>query len=149
IETARGLLTDARVIDLEAKGALRGLGVFDVVICADLLEHLFDPWTTLVEFRSLIAPGGSLILSVPNVRHLTVVAPLLVQGRWEYADSGLLDITHVRFFTEGSIRSMLGEAAYEIVALRRWAGRPLAARAALRLAIGPLRGLFTYQYLLR
>jgi hypothetical protein len=88
-------------------------------------------------------------MSVPNVRHLTVVAPLLFQGRWEYRASGLLDVSHLRFFTERSIRAMLADAGFEIVELHRWPGRPMTGRVLLRLAIGPLSGLFTYQYLVR
>jgi 2-polyprenyl-3-methyl-5-hydroxy-6-metoxy-1,4-benzoquinol methylase len=77
-------------------------GTFDLIVFGDSLEHLQDPWTSLSAARKLLSDDGVLILSVPNVAHFSVVLPLL-RGRWDYADSGLLDRTHLRFFTPQSI----------------------------------------------
>jgi O-antigen biosynthesis protein len=85
---------------------------FDTVIAADILEHLVNPWDLLVRVRSLLAPNAQLLASIPNVRNLGVVAELLVNGRWQYRDRGLLDITHLRFFTLAEIKRMLDETGY-------------------------------------
>jgi len=75
---------------------------FDYIICADVLEHLRDPWTVLGWLTSRIKPGGYLIASVPNVRHWSVVLPLLLKGEWVYRLHGIMDQTHLRFFTRKS-----------------------------------------------
>jgi 2-polyprenyl-3-methyl-5-hydroxy-6-metoxy-1,4-benzoquinol methylase len=72
---------------------------FDLVLCLDVLEHLVDPWAFVAHLQPLLAPGGVVLASIPNVRHARVVLPLLLQGRWQYADAGQLDRTHLRFFT--------------------------------------------------
>jgi 2-polyprenyl-3-methyl-5-hydroxy-6-metoxy-1,4-benzoquinol methylase len=86
----------------------------DLILCLDVLEHLNDPWTTLKRLHNLIAPGGILIVSVPNVQHFSVVLPLLFKGEWRYADSGLLDRSHVKFFTGRSAREMIEGADFHI-----------------------------------
>jgi len=79
----------------------------DVVLCLDVLEHLIDPWSVVKKLHRFLAPGGMLIASIPNVRHYSVVLPLLFKGTWEYAPSGLLDRTHLRFFTKASAVALL------------------------------------------
>lgn len=96
---------------------------FDHVIFADSLEHMADPWAALGEARGLLAPGGQLILSVPNVSHYKVIVQLL-GGKWTYEDLGLLDRTHLRFFTESSIRRDLKDCGFSIVSVRHTALRP-------------------------
>ena len=85
---------------------------FDAVIAADILEHLVNPWDLLVRLRSLLAPDAQLLASIPNVRNLGVVAELLVNGRWQYRERGLLDITHLRFFTLAEMLRMFDETGY-------------------------------------
>ncbi len=75
---------------------------FDTVLCLDILEHLRDPWQTVRLIDSAMAPGATLIISVPNIGHLSVLAPLLLRGRFDYADAGILDRTHLRWFTRDS-----------------------------------------------
>lgn len=75
---------------------------FDVVIAADVLEHLVDPWTVLPQLTAHLRPGGRWIISLPNVRHYGVLRNLLLRDRWDYADSGICDSTHLRFFTTSS-----------------------------------------------
>jgi O-antigen biosynthesis protein len=90
---------------------------FDLVVLADVLEHLPDPWDALAVCRQMLAPGGTVLLSVPNVSHYTVAWPLLL-GRWQYVDAGLLDRTHLRFFTPGSLAGALSQAGLEVVVWR-------------------------------
>ena len=73
----------------------------NAILCLDVLEHMIDPWTTTRKLGALLCPGGVLLASIPNVQNYRVVLPLL-RGRWDYASEGLLDRTHLRFFTRSS-----------------------------------------------
>ncbi len=73
---------------------------FDLILALDALEHLANPWNVVKRLHLLLKPGGSIIASIPNVAHFSVVLPLLVHGRWNYVREGLLDRTHLRFFVE-------------------------------------------------
>ena len=75
---------------------------FDCIIFADVLEHLADPEAVLEVMQTKLVPGGEIIASIPNVRHWSVLKDLL-EGRWEYQDAGILDRTHLRFFTRESV----------------------------------------------
>ncbi len=76
---------------------------FDTILCLDVLEHLIDPWSILDRLvTQFLTPGGTIIITVPNVRHHSVVLPLAVRGRWHYQVAGILDRTHLRFFTRQS-----------------------------------------------
>jgi 2-polyprenyl-3-methyl-5-hydroxy-6-metoxy-1,4-benzoquinol methylase len=88
-------------------------GYFDAITFGDVLEHLRDPHGLLATAKRYLAPGGVIVASIPNVKHWTVVFSLLVQDRWEYTDAGLLDRTHVHFFTLEEIGLMLEETGYE------------------------------------
>ncbi len=70
----------------------------DLVLCLDVLEHLGDPWTMVRCVSPLLAPGGRLILSVPNIRNWKFLWRLATQGDFHYRDAGVLDRTHLRFF---------------------------------------------------
>ncbi len=119
---ARRRLDEVIVADLEDATldwpARLGGRHFDCVIYADVLEHLRDPWSLLAAQRALLAPGGVLVVSVPNVRHYRVVLGLL-RGRWRYEDEGVLDRTHLRFFTRASLLELLAGAGYRMTELRR------------------------------
>lgn len=82
--------------------ALARTGPFDTILALDILEHLVDPWATVRLLDKALRPGGSLIVSIPNVNNLTVVVPLILRGRFEYEDAGVLDRTHLRWFTRQS-----------------------------------------------
>lgn len=89
---------------------------FDVIVCADILEHLSDPARVLGSLNQHLAEGGRVIVSVPNVAHLWVRL-LLLFGRFDYRDRGILDRTHLRFFTRRSFLELLAQAKLEVVAL--------------------------------
>lgn len=81
---------------------------FDLILCLDVLEHMVNPWLVVDRLVSqYLVPGGTLIVSLPNVRHYSVVLPLLFWGRWDYEDAGLLDRTHLRFFTRDTAIRLL------------------------------------------
>ena len=87
---------------------------FDAIVAADVLEHLTDPWTTLERMKSLLAPGGAIVVSVPHASHVCIVACLL-QEDVEYRDWGLLDRTHIRFFGLVNLQAMFRRAGLKIV----------------------------------
>jgi hypothetical protein len=74
-------------------------------VCADVLEHLVDPWETVGKLKKLLKPGGTIVASIPNVGFHRIVRGL-IKGRWHYADAGVLDRTHLRFFTWQGIQEL-------------------------------------------
>lgn len=89
---------------------------FDVVLLGDVLEHLRDPVAVLSDLVSLLEPPGRLVVSVPNVAHIDVRLHLL-EGRWEYQAEGLLDRTHLRWFTRRGLRELLDAVGFRAVRL--------------------------------
>lgn len=75
---------------------------FDCVTFADVMEHLTDPWAVLDRAKTWLRDGGCVIASILNVQHWSTLTGLL-RGQWEYRESGLMDRTHLRFFTRRSI----------------------------------------------
>ena len=97
----------------DAKPALKGRS-FDKILLQDVLEHLRVPERLLQDCRDLLKPHGQMLISVPNIANITVRISLLL-GRFEYTQRGILDKTHVRFFTRRTARRLLEENGYEIV----------------------------------
>jgi SAM-dependent methyltransferase len=98
--------------------ALSGCPVrFDCIVFNDVLEHMADPWAALHTARGLLTPEGTVVASIPNVRNLETVFQLVVRGQWTYAASGVLDRTHLRFFTKRSIRVLFEESGFGIEAI--------------------------------
>jgi 2-polyprenyl-3-methyl-5-hydroxy-6-metoxy-1,4-benzoquinol methylase len=91
---------------------------FDVVVAGDVLEHLPDPLRVLQMCRGALRPGGFVVMSLPNIAHADVKLQLL-SGQFRYRDTGLLDRTHLHFFTLDSIKEMVREAGLLMVDLRR------------------------------
>lgn len=115
---AAELLDRVVVADLRSyDGADFAPGSFDAVICGDVLEHLHDPHRLVRVLRGLLTPGGTLVCSIPNVKHWSVLYPLLVQDRWRYEDAGLLDRTHVHFFTLEEIGELLQATGFTPVSV--------------------------------
>jgi trans-aconitate methyltransferase len=116
-EEAKGVLDDAIAADAAAP-LPAGWPAPDCLVFADVLEHLVDPWGTLAVWRARCAPNAWAVMSIPNVSHTSIVSALQ-RGRFEYANEGLLDRTHLRFFTRVSACMMVEEAGFEIVRLER------------------------------
>lgn len=130
---------------------------FDVVLLADVLEHLPDPAATLAWAVGLLAAGGRVLVSVPNVAFISVRLGLLV-GRFQYRPRGILDRTHLRFYTRRSLVQEIRSAGLQpqrvlgvppplplvFAATARWPGRVLLEAAALAARLWPQ--LFAYQF---
>lgn len=116
----RMIVGDLDELDLTAE--LRG-EAFDVVVCADVLEHLHDPGRTLKQVRSLLARDGFVAASIPSITHASVALELL-KGNFDYRPLGLLDETHRRFFSKRGIVHLFEGAGFRLDAIDRTSAAP-------------------------
>ena len=96
--------------------ALPQLKSYDLILFLDVLEHLSDPTATLRNLSKHLVANGQVIVSVPNIAHLSVSVPLLLQRRFDYQDAGILDRTHLKFFVEGTAIKLLNDANFIVTA---------------------------------
>lgn len=99
--------------DIESLDLPYAAGSFDYLLFGDVLEHLVNPAAVLKKLRPLLQKEGRLVASIPNVAHISILAELM-SGRWRYQQAGLLDSTHLRFFTLQEILVMLEETGYKL-----------------------------------
>ena len=105
---------DAASVQAQVDAHVAAKGKFAVVFMSQVIEHIADPQDLLTRLRDWIMPGGSLVVSTCNVAHWRIRLKIL-GGRWEYTDYGILDRTHLRFFTVHSFRRLLEECGFNIV----------------------------------
>ncbi|RQW05872.1 class I SAM-dependent methyltransferase [candidate division KSB1 bacterium] len=94
---------------------------FDLILCADVLEHLADPWRAVERCAGYLKSGGYFLASLPNVQNWKIILKLLF-GRWHYQESGLLDRSHLRFFTHKTAVEMLESAGLSIISVKKTMG---------------------------
>lgn len=111
------LVAEVSIRNIERTGLGFPTGFFDYIIFADVLEHLVDPWRILAEMKPCLATSGQILASIPNVTHYSVIREL-INGYWTYRDAGILDRTHLRFFTAREITGLFNSAGYPYVALK-------------------------------
>lgn len=110
LEQAMPFLDEGLHLDLDtARASDHVRGPFDVIVLGDVLEHLRDPLTALTDLTTLLAPDGRFVISVPHVAHVDVRL-MLLEGSWRYERDGLLDETHLRWFTRESLGNLLSAA---------------------------------------
>ena len=119
VAEAKQIYTEAVCFDLNNLDGENFFGgkTFDVIVFADVLEHLLDPQVTLQYFKRFLKPGGYIITSLPNVALWRVRLNLLF-GNFNYTDYGVLDRTHLHLYTFASAKKLLSSAGYEVVASR-------------------------------
>lgn len=144
-EQARTALDEVVVADVERNGLPFEEASFDCIVYGDVLEHLTDPWTTLSAQRRLLASDGVAIVSIPNVGYWRNVLDL-ARGRWEYAESGMLDATHLRFFTWRSIEQLLDQAGYRVERVKTPIARGSKSWLLNRITCGRLEHLLVWRY---
>jgi len=93
-------------------------GFFDYIVFADVLEHLIEPEEVLNKYMKYLKTDGGIIASIPNIRHNAVLFDLVVRGRFEYRDAGILDRSHLRFFTKKEIIHMFERTGMHITEMR-------------------------------
>jgi GT2 family glycosyltransferase/ubiquinone/menaquinone biosynthesis C-methylase UbiE len=91
---------------------------FDYIIFCDVLEHLVEPWNVLRNVKPYLKKNGKVLASIPNIAHHSIIRDLL-KGKWTYTDKGLLDITHLRFFTREGIVHLFSYAGFQSLDFRR------------------------------
>jgi SAM-dependent methyltransferase len=107
-----------RLFVLDLDGPLSEIeGDFDYILYGDVLEHLKDPLEVLMKLNAKLRPNGLVIISLPNVANIYVRLQLLM-GRFDYSDRGILDRTHLRFFTRKSFRSFLDAGGLALISLK-------------------------------
>ncbi len=111
IAITRGV--DGYVFDVDTATTIADDETADCIILGDVLEHLRDPWAKLKRLAAVAKPSAQVLACIPNVQHWTIIHNLL-EGKWDYADSGLMDRTHLRWFTLKSIREMFDQAGLQV-----------------------------------
>jgi 2-polyprenyl-3-methyl-5-hydroxy-6-metoxy-1,4-benzoquinol methylase len=99
LRTSVGAIDEFFKIDIEKELPTIAAASLDLILCLDVLEHLVNPWEAVRRIDSLLKPGGQLIISVPNLRNYRILFDLAFRGKFSYSESGILDRTHLRFFT--------------------------------------------------
>lgn len=168
---------DARIVGIEAvpeQGAIARTGhgfdevldgyfpqalagrdqTFDLISFNDVLEHIFDPWQTLRDCHPHLTPDGRVLAAIPNIQYAPVVMDL-VKGRWNYTDDGILDRTHVRFFTRSSMVELFESTGYTVetcVGMNSindgWATDPLGPRRGLKATLARVIGNAQFMHFL-
>lgn len=144
---AREHLTEVLVGDVEVLDLSGLLGQFDALIISEVLEHLTDPWTTLARLATCLKPGAIIFASSPNVAHWKVIQAL-IQGRFAYQDKGVMDRTHLRWFTPASYRALVEGAGLEVVSLEPVTPLRPKAKVINSLTGGRFRHLFMTQMMI-
>ncbi len=159
---AASRLDEVHEADLSQTDALEQLSqkVFDCIICADVLEHLQQPEQLLEQLHGLLKPDGVLVVSLPNIRHLSALRAIFLQGSFPRRPRGIFDDSHWRWFTVGDGRRLLEQAGYAMTdgnytlrwgdqgggranrLLNRWFGRQAG-------SIAPIREFLSYQFAMK
>lgn len=145
----------AKVADTVIHGSIETLDLeswaecFDLILCLDVLEHLNDPWEIIERLSRLLKPGGRLVASIPNIRHISVLVPLLFRDEWTYSERGILDKTHLRFFTKKSAIHLMTCTGLVMVCAKELGLQSKSISSMLnKLTLGMFRGVFASQYLI-
>ena len=120
IDRLRDTSATTLVVDLESPEQLEGLaplGPFDVIVLADVLEHLREPEQLLRAVRQLLSAEGTCVVSLPNVAFWRIRINLL-RGRWDYTDVGILDRTHLRFYTPRTVAALAADGGFDVESRR-------------------------------
>jgi len=110
---AKEILDDVVVGNIEEIDLPYPEKYFDIIICSDVIEHLFDPEKVLIKLRKYVKIGGKLMVSVPNIAHYSI-RWMVLRGKWEYEDVGAMDYGHLRFFTRETMAQLLEASGYRV-----------------------------------
>jgi 2-polyprenyl-3-methyl-5-hydroxy-6-metoxy-1,4-benzoquinol methylase len=144
---AREHLSEVIVGNVEQLDLAALSGQFDALIVSEVLEHLVDPWAALERLVGCLKPGGEVYASSPNLAQWQVIMGLL-GGRFEYAASGVMDRTHLRWFTPQSYRQMFEAAGVQVREVRAIRRPGWKARLVNQLTAGRFSHLFMTQILI-
>ena len=114
---ARESLSEVMVGDVQAMDLSHLHGQFDALVVSEVLEHLVDPWATLTQLAACLKPGARVYASSPNVAHWHIIRSLL-SGQFSYRETGVMDSTHLRWFTPKSYAELVQHAGFEVLEVR-------------------------------
>jgi 2-polyprenyl-3-methyl-5-hydroxy-6-metoxy-1,4-benzoquinol methylase len=139
------LIDEVFIADLDQGLAFLGSRKFDVIVLSHVLEHLVDPWGVLRQLRAHLLDGACIVGEVPNIRHLGILLRLAFRDDFRYRSEGILDRTHLRFFTQTTLAALLKDTGFCCQPLQP---RVLGARSRLghALTAGLVPGLFAMSY---
>lgn len=121
----------------------------DAILCLDVLEHLNDPWAAIAKLKKYLKPNGVIIASLPNVKNIKVLFPLIFRDEWNYANCGLLDRTHLRFFTKRTAIMMFEGANLHVDAVPVFFNKKGKAGLLNKMTFGIFKSFLQFQYLIR
>lgn len=128
---------------------LKQIGPLDVILFLDVLEHLIDPWSLVQLMSEHLTPDGVLIASVPNIRHVSALRPLIMRNEWRYSETGILDRTHLRFFVRDSAKALLEPPGFVVDTVQGAAITNRRHRLVNAITLELASSFFTLQYLIR
>lgn len=124
---------------------------FDVIICADVLEHLVDPWTVIDKLTKLLKPNGKFIISLPNIREFNTILTIFLKGDFRYTpEGGIMDKTHLRFFCKRNAVELLTTTELEVEMYQpnfKLLSEAKKRRLLNKITLGVFEELLTYQHL--
>jgi len=141
---ASALLTEVLIGNIENMELPYPDSSFDVIIISEVLEHLVDPWAVVARLAKLLKPSGIMVATSPNISHWRVIRALF-GGRFDYCQMGVMDRTHLRWFTPGSFRQMFIDAGLVVDSVGPAGGFGKAARTINLLTRGAIEHLFCTQ----
>lgn len=125
---------------------------FDIILLPDVLEHLIEPQLALIKIKSLLKENGSILISIPNIRHYSVLKKILIKGDFKYEESGILDYTHLRFFCKKNIIDLVSKSELNITtiisSIKIYKGKSIA-KIINRFTFGIFEEFLTIQYLVK
>lgn len=122
---------------------------FDYIILADVVEHLIDPWRVIKQLSRFLNREGFLIASIPNIGHWRVLKDLILFDKLEYQRAGILDKTHLRFFTQKTILAMFSQSGFTVKSIRPVRSEKIRSKLLNFLTLGMLKKLLTWRYLIK
>jgi 2-polyprenyl-3-methyl-5-hydroxy-6-metoxy-1,4-benzoquinol methylase len=120
---------------------------FDIIICADVLEHLINPWDVLEKIKKFLKPDGIIIASIPNIREFDTLRSIIIKGDFKYVENGVLDKTHLRFFCKKNIIELFERSGYKVEKITFDLSLAPKRNLLLKLSCGILEEFLVVQYL--
>ncbi len=145
---AREKLSEVLIGDIERIDLPWEQQSFDALILSEVLEHLVDPWKVLLRLHSYLKPGALVLASSPNVSHHRIIR-MLLRGEWNLTDDGIMDRTHLRWFTPKSFAQMFEDCGYQVDKVEPMSPFRFQTRFQIALLFGRAKHLFVKQMKLR
>jgi len=125
---------------------------FDLIICGDILEHIYNPWEVVAYIKQLLAPDGLLICSIPNIRFYQAMLNIFFQGDFKYGKEGILDMTHIRFFCRKNVIDLFEKNGYLVNVIKPsfiYNKIEIKRKILNMITLGIFRDFLTFQYIIQ